>query len=270
MRRTSRSSASAATPTARCARKRLGEPKRFSYGATPIESMEVWTTSRPNAPVMVFVHGGAWRVGLAKEHCYAAELYVNAGAHYAVLDFINVDQAGGDLMPMAEQIRRAIAWIGKNAASFGGDPDRIYVSGHSSGAHLAGATLVTDWAAFGAPAGIIKGAVLCSGIYDLKPARLSKRGAYVKFTDAMEDALSTQRHLARINCPVVLAYGTYETPEFQRQSRDFAAALQGRRQAGHAPGRRGLQPLRNAGDLCEPLRLAGARGAAADEACVMN
>ncbi|MBX9843528.1 MAG: alpha/beta hydrolase [Xanthobacteraceae bacterium] len=206
-------------------RKRLGEPRRFAYGPTPIESMEVWTTARPNAPVMVFVHGGAWRVGLAKEHCYAAELYVNAGAHYAVLDFINVDQAGGDLMPMAEQIRRAIAWIGKNAASFGGDAGRIHVSGHSSGAHLAGVTLITDWAAYGAPADILKGAVLCSGMYDLKPARLSKRGAYVKFTDAMEDALSTQRHLARINCPVAVAYGTYETPEFQRQSRDFAAAL---------------------------------------------
>jgi arylformamidase len=206
-------------------RKRLGEPKRFAYGSTPIESMEVWTTAKPNAPVMVFVHGGAWRVGLAKDHCYAAELYVNAGAHYAVLDFINVDQAGGDLMPMAEQIRRAIAWIGKNAAGFGGDPRRIYVSGHSSGGHLAGATLITDWAAFGAPADIVKGAVLCSGMYDLKPVRLSKRGAYVKFTDGMEDALSTQRHLARINCPAVVAYGTYETPEFQRQSRDFAAAL---------------------------------------------
>jgi arylformamidase len=206
-------------------RKRLGEPRRFSYGATPIESMEVWTTARPNAPVMVFVHGGAWRVGLAKEHSYAAELYVNAGAHYVVLDFINVDQAGGDLMPMAEQVRRGIAWVHNNARSFGGDPGRIHVSGHSSGAHLGGVALVTDWAQFGAPADVIKGAVLCSGMYDLKPARLSKRGAYVKFTDAMEDALSTQRHLARINCPVVLAYGTHETPEFQRQSRDFAAAL---------------------------------------------
>jgi arylformamidase len=206
--------------------KRLGPPRRFAYGSTEIEGLDVWTTKKPNAPVMVFIHGGAWRVGLAKEHCYAAELYVNAGAHYVVVDFINVDQAGGDLMPMAEQVRRAIAWVGKNAASFGGDPGRIHVSGHSSGAHLAGVSLVTDWSAFGAPADIIKGAVLCSGMYDLKPARLSKRGAYVKFTDAMEDALSTQRHLSRINCPVVLAHGTYETPEFQRQTRDFAAALQ--------------------------------------------
>jgi arylformamidase len=55
--------------------------------------------------------------------------------------------------------------------------------------------------------------------------RLSKRGAYIKFTDEMEHELSTQRHLHRINCPVVIAYGTHETPEFQRQSRDFAAAL---------------------------------------------
>jgi arylformamidase len=206
--------------------KRLGPPRRFAYGPTEIEGLDVWTTKKPNAPVMVFVHGGAWRNGVAKEHCYAAELYVNAGAHYVVVDFTSVDQAGGDLMPMAEQVRRAIAWVGKNAASFGGDPGRIHLSGHSSGAHLAGVSLVTDWSALSVPADIIKGAVLCSGMYDLKPARLSKRGAYVKFTDAMEDALSTQRHLARINCPVVLAHGTYETPEFQRQTRDFAAALQ--------------------------------------------
>ena len=75
------------------------------------------------------------------------------------------------------------------------------------------------------PDDIVKGALLCSGMYDLKPVRLSKRSDYVKFTDAIEDELSTQRHLDRINCPVILAYGTYETPEFQRQNRDFAAAL---------------------------------------------
>jgi len=64
-----------------------------------------------------------------------------------------------------------------------------------------------------------------SGMFDMKPVRLSKRSSYVKFTDAMEDAMSSQRHLAKINAPVVLSYGTNETPEFQRQNRDFAAAL---------------------------------------------
>lgn len=63
-------------------------------------------------------------------------------------------------------------------------------------------------------------------MYELKPVRLSKRSAYIAFTDEMEHALSPQRHVERINCPVVLAYGTCETPEFQRQARDFATALQ--------------------------------------------
>ncbi len=208
-------------------RQRLGAPKRFTYGTTPIEGLDVFSTKRPNAPINIYVHGGAWRAGLAKDNCYAAEVFVNAGAHFVVLDFNNVIETKGDLMPMAQQIRAGIAWVYKNAASFGGDPNRIYVSGHSSGGHLAGVTLITDWQKdFGVPNDVIKGALLSSGMYDLKPVRLSARSSYVKFTDEMEHALSTQRHLAKINCPVVVTYGTLETPEFQRQSRDFAAALQ--------------------------------------------
>ena len=109
--------------------------------------------------------------------------------------------------------------------SFGGDPERIYITSQSSGAHLSGNIVTTNWKDYGVPDNVVKGALLCSGMYDLKPARLSKRSEYVKFTDAMEDALSTQRHLGRINCPVTVLHGTLETPEFQRQSRDFAAAV---------------------------------------------
>ena len=70
---------------------------------------------------------------------------MDAGAHFAVLDFNNVIETNGDLIPMARQVRSAVAWVYKNAASFGGDPNRVYVSGHSSGAHLAGVVLTTDW-----------------------------------------------------------------------------------------------------------------------------
>jgi arylformamidase len=206
-------------------RARLGF-KRVAYGPTPVEMLDIYATKARNAPVMVFIHGGAWRAGSAKDNAEAAELFVNAGAHYVVLDFANVMELGGSLFPMVEQVRRGVAWVYRNAASFGGDPDRIFVAGRSSGSHLGGVVLITDWQKdFALPADLVKGALLSSGMYDLKPVRLSKRGAYVKFTDDMEEALSTQRHLARINCPVVLAHGTYETPEFQRQTREFAAAL---------------------------------------------
>ena len=207
-------------------RGRLGAPRRYAYGPTPIEGLDVYLTKRPNAPINIFIHGGAWRAGLAKDFGYAAELFVHAGAHYVVPDFINVVEAGGSLMPMAEQVRRAVAWVHRNAASFGGNPERIYVSGHSSGGHLAGVVLTTDWRKdFDLPADTVKSGLCCSGLFDLKPARLSARSSYVKFTDEMEQALSSQRHLDKLNTPVIVAYGTLETPEFQRQSRDFAAAL---------------------------------------------
>ncbi|TMH42393.1 MAG: alpha/beta hydrolase [Betaproteobacteria bacterium] len=191
-----------------------------------MEGLDIYTTKRPNAPINIFIHGGAWRVGLAKEYAFAAELFVHAGAHVVLPDHIWVQDAGGNLMPLAEQVRRAVAWVYRNAHSFGGNPSRIYVSGHSSGAHLAGVALTTDLSKdFNLPADIIKGGLCCSGMFDLKPVRLSARSRYVKFTDESEQALSSQRHLAKLHAPVIVAYGTLETPEFQRQSRDFAAAV---------------------------------------------
>lgn len=201
-------------------------PERCAYGPTEIEKLDIYKTQKANAPVMVFTHGGAWRNGAAKDFAFPAEVLVNAGAHFVVLDFIQVQDTGGSLLPMIQQVRSAVAWVYKNAASFGGDPDRILVSGHSSGAHLTGCILVTDWQKeFGLPANIIKGGLLVSGMYDLKPVRLSKRSQYVNFTDEIEQALSSQRHLDRLNAPIIVAYGTQETPEFQRQGRDFAAAV---------------------------------------------
>src|SRR5437660_8451864 len=46
-------------------RARLGAPRRYAYGPTPIEALDVYTTKRPNAPINVFIHGGAWRTSVA-------------------------------------------------------------------------------------------------------------------------------------------------------------------------------------------------------------
>lgn len=206
--------------------KRMGPPERLAYGPTEIEKLDIYRTRRSNAPINIFIHGGAWRNGQAKDSAYLAEMFINAGAHFVIPDFVQVQDAAGNLMPMAQQVRAAVAWIYKNAASFGGDPNRIYITGHSSGAHLTGCALVTDWTRdFNLPADIIKGGLLISGMYDLKPVRLSKRSEYVKFTDEIEQALSSQRHLDKLNAPIIVAHGSQETPEFQRQAREFAAAV---------------------------------------------
>lgn len=207
------------------ARRRLGPPRRMAYGPTDIEKLDLYRTDRPNAPTLIFVHGGAWLRGSAREYHYLAENFLRAGAHFVLLDFNNAEEAKGDIRVMADQVRRAIVWLYKNAESYGGDPNRLYIVGQSSGAHLAGVALTTDWVKdYAAPADILKGGLLQSGMYEMKPVRLSARSSYVKFDDSMEEAMSTQRHLANLRAPVIVMYGTNETPEFQRQNRDFAAA----------------------------------------------
>jgi arylformamidase len=210
-------------------RKRL-KPQRLAYGPSEHERLDVYRAANgrgqgAGAPINIFVHGGAWQRGSAAESAVTAEPIVGAGAHAVVIDFINVDAAGGDLMPLYRQVSRALAWVWHNADSFGGDRNRLYVSAHSSGAHLAGCALSRGWREEGVPADFCKGAVLAGGMYDLTPVRLSKRSRYINFTDAMVQELSPQRHIDGIMTPLILVYGTCETPEFQRQTRDFHAAL---------------------------------------------
>jgi arylformamidase len=208
-------------------RLRIGEPERVAYGPAEIERLDIYRTERDAAPVFVFIHGGAWRSGRSKEFATPAEMFLAARAHYVVPDFAWVQDVGGSLMVLADQVRRAIAWVYDNAARLGIDPNQIYIGGQSSGGHLAAVALTTDWARdFGLPVDLIKGGMCISGMYDLEPGRLSARSNYVKFDQTTVATLSPIRHLDRLHAPVIIAYGTCETPEFQRQNREFAAAVE--------------------------------------------
>jgi arylformamidase len=205
---------------------RIGEAERVAYGPTEIERLDIYRSARAAAPVFVFIHGGAWRSGRSIDFAGPAEMFLAAGAHYVVPDFAWVQDVSGRLTVLADQVRRAVAWVHRNAAGFGGNPKRLYLAGQSSGGHLAAVALTTDWQRnFSLPNDIIKGGMCISGMYDLTPVRLSARNAYVAFDEATVEALSPIRHLDRLHAPLVVAYGTCETPEFQRQNREFAAAI---------------------------------------------
>ena len=240
-------------------RARIGAPLRRAYGESAIEQLDIFRTRQDRAPIFIFIHGGAWIRGSAEPYATPAEMFNGAGAHYIVPDFINVVDAGGSLFPMAEQVRRAIAWVYRNAESFGGDPDRIYVGGQSSGAHLAAVALTADWPSeFGAPRDIIKGGLCTSGMYDLTPVRLSARANYVKFTDEMVERLSPIRHLDRLGAPLIVSYGTYETPEFIRQAREFAAAVRDMDKLRELIVAENYSHLELPETLCNPYGLLGA------------
>jgi arylformamidase len=202
-------------------RARLGEPECIAYAAAPTETLDLYRAAHAPAPLLVFVHGGAWQRLTKRESAFAAKTFVRAGAHFAALDFAAVPAARlGDLV---DQVRRAVVFIYRNADRLGVARYRIHLVGHSSGGHLAACVMTTDWAARGLPHPT-KGGACVSGIYDLRPVRLSARNAYLQLDETSEQALSPQRHLGRLSCPLIIAAAESDAPEFRRQACDFAAA----------------------------------------------
>ena len=203
----------------------LGEPQRERYGASNIETLDWYSSDNAAAPIHIHFHGGAWGWGEARHNAFMASPSVRAGAHVVIPNYVKVIDSNGDLMPQAEQLRTAVAWVYRNAERMGADRERILLSGHSSGAHMAAVVLTTDWSRFSVPDDVVKQALLISGMYDLLPVSLSSRNEYVAFTEEIVMDLSPQRHLDRINAELVVAVGGRESPEFQRQSQSFVDAL---------------------------------------------
>jgi len=210
---------------AESARARAELPMRFDvpYGPHHAERLDVFPAARPEpAPIHVFVHGGYWHRLDKSDFSFVVRGLRPAGAVTVVVNYGLIPSI--DMDTLVRQCRSAVAWTYKNARDFGGDPARLYVSGHSAGGHLTAMLLATDWTAFGCPADTLKGGVAISGLYDLEPIRLCY----------LNDVLALTPEVARRNSPVALptpraaalrlALGGDEGPEYHRQTDDLAAA----------------------------------------------
>ena len=210
------------------ARLRVGEPERVAYGPAEIERLDIYRTRRDCGTGLRLY---PWRrlaqrplegFRRPRPRCSSPPARIMS---CPTSPGCRMSAAASSYWPT----RSAARSPGYTAmlSRFGIDPARLYVGGQSSGGHLAAVALTTDWPRdFGLPADIIKGGMCISGMYDLTPVRLSARNAYVAFDDATVAALSPIRHLDRLHAAVIVAYGTCETPEFQRQNREFAAAVE--------------------------------------------
>ena len=220
------------------------------YGDHPDEVLDYFPATRNGAPIQVFVHGGAWKNFGKNDYSFPAEGFVPAGFNTVILNFSKLPSVR--LPVMVDQVRRGVAWVYKNARRYGGDPKRLYMSAHSSGAHLTANTLLTDWSTLDCPPDTVKAAACVSGPYDLEPVMLSARSSYVTLDKADVLALSVTRHIDQIPCPVLVAYADGDTDEFQRQSLEFADRARPR---GRLAARRravGSQSLRDHGTIRRP------------------
>lgn len=192
-----------------------------AYGPGADERLDIYPSARADAPVLLFLHGGDWRTLSKNDSGFAAPACRAVGVTLVVPDFTLVPHT--TVPQMGAQLSRALDWVHHHIASYHGDPTRIFVAGHSSGANLVSQLLCADWAGpLAATGASITGAAMLSGLGDLEPVRLSFRNQTLKLDTAMVAQASLMHRTPTVHCPLLVGVGANETPEYRRQARAIA------------------------------------------------
>ena len=178
------------------------------YGPAPRNLIDYFPATKPG-PVVVFIHGGYWQMRAKENFSFLASGLLAHGLHVALVGYTLAPQAS--LAEIVKEVRASISWLATHAKDFGGDTERMVVSGWSAGGHLT--ALCLDFP------GVIGGLAI-SGIYDLEPVRLSYLNDKLALSPADVQSLSPI-HLVQSAKPLVIAYGESELPELKRQSETF-------------------------------------------------
>ncbi len=221
-----------------------------AYGPNPGETLDVFPAGRGPAPVHVFIHGGYWHRMDKADFSFVARTFHAAGAAVVVINYALVPTV--DLDELVRQCRTAVAWVHRQASSFGGDSARIFVSGHSAGGHLVAMLLATDWSSFGAPADVIRAGAGISGLYDLEPIRLSYLNEVLQLSPEVARRNSPVHLAPATQAPLLLPLGGLEGAEYHRQSEDLAKAWRGHGRRVDVMSMPGLDHFSIAGQLEDP------------------
>jgi len=184
------------------------------YGPRERNRIDYFPATSRGGPVLVFIHGGYWQMRAKENFRFVAQGPLAHGIDVALIAYTLAPDA--TLTDIVAETHAALTWLAGNLGNLGGDAQRIYVSGWSAGGHLTAMSMTH-------PA--VRGGLAISGIYDLEPIRLSYLDAKLQLTEDEVERLSPLRSVTTIARPLVIAYGTAELPELQRQSAEYAAAL---------------------------------------------
>jgi arylformamidase len=196
----------------------------LAYGAGARARLDVFPAPEPGRPIHVFIHGGYWRAHRKEDYRFVARAAREARAATIVIEYDLAPQVALD--EIIEQVRRALLWISRNAREWNGDAGHLVVSGHSAGGHLAAMMALTDWTAYGVPAGLVRGCLALSGVFDLDPITRTSINDDLRLDASAVRRNSPINHVGQSRALIAVAYGVDETDEFARQSQAFAAALE--------------------------------------------
>ncbi|MBT1154074.1 alpha/beta hydrolase [Aminobacter anthyllidis] len=184
------------------------------------QTIDIYGTGATPRPVFVFIHGGYWRMLSKQDSAFMAAMLAKQGIATAVVDYRLAPEVSLD--EIVREVRAAIGFLWRTGKDYGIDPDRIHVGGSSAGGHLTGAVLSSGWhEGEGVPEDVIKGALPISGLFHLAPIANSFVQDWIKLDAAAAERLSPAANIARVGCPIVVAYADGEPDGFRRQSTEY-------------------------------------------------
>lgn len=189
------------------------------YGDTSHEKLDLFPARGESAPLMVFIHGGYWRSLDKSDFSWLAPAFIGEGMALALLNYGLAPRTA--MEDIVRQVLKALAWLHGRADRYGIDPDRIFVCGHSAGAHLTAMAMAAQWPAYDPvlPADLVKGGLAISGLYDLEPLLHAPFvNVDLKLTPDRVAALSPAYLPAATCAPLYTAVGALESSEFKRQN----------------------------------------------------
>lgn len=205
------------------ARERMDCMLDVRFGPTADETLDIFPATDPNAPILVFIHGGYWRMLTSKEFSFTAMAPVANGYTVVVTNYSLCPKVS--MEEITRQSRAAIAWLRTTDLEFNGDRDRIFVSGHSAGGQQTALLLGSDWESeYGLPQDTIKGGIMISGLFDLRPLRYSFVQPKLQLNYGTIEGQSPLFHLPESAPHILVSVGGEESAEFRRQSRDYLDA----------------------------------------------
>lgn len=189
------------------------------YGPSEAERLDIFFPARHGTPVLLFIHGGYWQSLDKSDFSFIAPALVKAGVTVAVVNYALCPAAR--IEDIVRQMLRATAWLWKNVTRYGGDPARLFVSGHSAGGHLTGMLMAADWPLYqpGLPRDLVKGGLSISGLFDLEPLIPTTINVKLGLDRKSARHLSPIMYRPATKAPLYLAVGAMESSEFHRQSK---------------------------------------------------
>lgn len=206
----------------RSARTRANLPMQaaIAYGTGPSETLDLFFPAdlSKRAPVHIFIHGGYWRTFSKDDYSLVADTVTAAGAIAVIIDYALMPAVR--MATIVDQVQRAKAWVLENIAAYGGDPDRLTISGHSAGAHLATTLLLHERGP-----SRVRAALLLGGLYDLKPLQNSFLKAEIGLTNDEVAAFTPMKKQYDAAPNYMVLVGARETPPFHDQANAFSRRL---------------------------------------------